>query len=177
MRFHLAHVVAWLAWTGAACTSSNPASVGSDATSGDADASCPLSARTDLPTGACVDQGCIEVQTRLACPDGTSVEEGAFACSCVGGSWSCEPNGGFNLNLCPDAGADATKDADTADACPASTTWFEGACRKLCLPGGSTPSECTAAETCDMSAGCFSNCDPADCSTVCWGVCAPVRGD
>jgi hypothetical protein len=89
-----------LVWTSAGCTSSNPASVGSDATSGDA--------------------------------------------------------------------------TDTADACPASTTWFDGACRKLCQ---TSPPECATNELCDMSAGCFANCDPMDCSTVCWGVCAPVHGD
>lgn len=162
-----------LVCTGAACASSNPASVGSDASGVDAiDASCPMSSLTDLPTGACVAQGCIEIQTVITCPDGSRLTEGQFACSCVGGTWSCEPNGGLNINLCPDAGADSPP----ADACPASTTSFDGACRKLCLPSGTSP-DCASNEVCNTSAGCFANCDPADCSTVCWGVCAPVHGD
>jgi hypothetical protein len=166
----------------AACSSSSPASPGAD-TGGEA---CPLSSSSDLPTGACTTEGCMEVHARVHCSDGTWIDASEFACSCVAGAWSCEVNGGgFNLPVCPDAGADGSvgdagaevlQDGDKADACPASTAWFDGACRKLCLPSGSSP-DCATNEACDMSAGCFANCDPMDCSTVCWGVCAPVHGD
>lgn len=180
--FAFGYLVGLLALASAACSSSSPASAESDA----ADATCPLSARSDLPTGACTTEGCIEVHARTHCADGTWVDGSEFACTCAASAWSCEPNGGgLSLNLCPDAGADGSlgdavsdvlEDGDKADACDASTTWFDGTCRKLCLPGGSSP-DCATNELCDTSAGCFRNCDPMDCSTVCWGVCAPVHGD